>query len=72
MPDWADDKEDAWEALARRWVGEDPEFDAVSKRNKANRGHGGTHSGGNRNHGRYKEKLVYIHRTTCIYFPSCS
>lgn len=57
MPNWADEKEDAWEALAKRWVGEDPDFDAMSKRNKANRGTEGTHNGGSRNHDRFKQKL---------------
>ena len=61
MPDWADGKEDAWEALVSRWVGDDPEFDVVSKRNKANRGTERTHSGENLNHHRFKEKLVYIY-----------
>ena len=61
MPDWAEEKEDAWEMLAKRWVGEDPDFNAVSMRNKANRGHEGTHSAGNRNHDRYKEHVVYIY-----------
>ena len=61
MPDWADRREDAWAALAARWVGENPEFHAVSQRNKANRGTEGTHSGGNLNHHRFKEKPVYIY-----------
>jgi hypothetical protein len=61
MPDWADDKEDAWEALVMRWLGNDPEFNVVSVRNKANHGTEGTHSGGNRNHNRFKEKIVYIY-----------
>ena len=69
MPDWADGKEAAWDALVTRWVGGDPEFDAVSQRNKANRGTEGTHSAGSRNLFRFKEKLVYIHGTTSIYFP---
>ena len=59
-PKWADNKEDAWEALVTRWVGGDPEFDALSKRNRANRGKEGTHSAGNRNIDRFKKKLVYI------------
>ena len=59
IPDWAEHKEDAWEALVTRWVGGNPDFDAVSKRNNANRGDQGTHSGGNRNLDRYMEKLVY-------------
>ena len=57
-PDWAERKEDGWEVLVTRWVGGDPEFEALSQRNKKNRGTGGTHSGGNRNLDRYKEKLV--------------
>jgi hypothetical protein len=58
MPTWADGKEDAFEMLAKRWVGEDVEFAAVSEQNRRNRGKEGTHSAGNRSHGRYKEKLV--------------
>lgn len=69
MPDWADGREDAWEALVTRWVGGDAEFDAVSKRNKINRGSEGTHSAGSRNHHMVKQKLVCIHGTTRIYFP---
>ena len=61
MPDWCDGKEDAWAASVRRWVGEDEDFNAVSARNKANCGNEGTHSGGNRNHDRFKEKMVYIY-----------
>ena len=61
MPLWADGKDDAWEALAKRWTGEDAEFAAVSARNKKNRGTDGTHSGGNLNHGRFKERLVCIY-----------
>jgi hypothetical protein len=61
MPSWADEKEDTFAVLARRWVGEDAEFAALSERNRRNRGKEGTHSAGNRNHDRYKEKLVYIY-----------
>lgn len=61
MPDWAYGKEEAWEALTARWRGEDAEFNALSARNKANRGSGGTHRAGNMDHGRFKEKLVYIY-----------
>jgi len=74
MPDWADGKEDAWDALVRRWVGEDEDFSAVSQRNKANRGSEGTHSAGNRNHFLFKDKMVYIYMerrafifTACFY-----
>ena len=61
MPQWAYGKEDAWSALASRWLGDDPEFKALSERNKANRGSGGTHCAGARNHDRFKAKLVYIY-----------
>jgi len=61
MPDWADGKEDAWEALVARWCGEDEEFNALSERNKKNRGDGGTHRAGNRDIARFKEKQVYIY-----------
>ena len=61
MTDWADGKEAAWDALVTRWVGGDPEFNAVSQRNKANRGTEGTHIAGSRNIFRFKEKLVYIY-----------
>ena len=61
MPGWANGKEDAWEALAKRWLGEDAEFKAVSLRNQANRGDEGTHCAGNRNHDRFKAKMVCIY-----------
>jgi hypothetical protein len=54
-------KEDGWKALAAMWVGENPEFNAVSERNRRNHGKEGTHVQGNRNHDRYKEHLVYIY-----------
>ena len=66
-PDWAFGKEDAWRALTARWRGEDEEWNALSQRNKANRGSGGTHRAGNLDSQRYKAKLV----CTYIYFPSC-
>ena len=65
-PDWAFGKEDAWRALNARWRGEDEEWNALSQRNKANRGSGGTHRAGNLGSERYKAKLV----CTYIYFPS--
>ena len=72
MPDWADGKEAAWDALVTRWVGGDPEFDAVSQWNKANRGTEGTHIAGSRNIFRFKEKLVYIYMERPPFiFPSC-
>ena len=61
MPAWADGKEDAWLELSARWRGEDVEFNALSERNKANRGSGGTHCAGNRNHGRFKAHMVYMY-----------
>ncbi|KAK1630239.1 hypothetical protein QYE76_004554 [Lolium multiflorum] len=45
MPLWCENKEDAFEALVARWVGEDADFNAKSARNKANRGTGGTQCG---------------------------
>jgi hypothetical protein len=51
-------KEDAWATLAAMWVGENAEFNAVSERNRRNRGKEGTHIQGNRNHDRYKEHVV--------------
>ena len=61
MPSWADDKEDAYEALIMRWLGLDPDFEAVSRRNKKNRGSEGTHRVGIRNHHRFNEKMVSIY-----------
>ena len=58
---WCEHKEDAFEVLASRWIGEDPDFEAVSKRNKKNRGSMGTHSAGSRNHGLFKKHLVYTY-----------
>lgn len=70
MPTWADGKEDAWLALSARWRGEDAEFNALSERNKANRGSGGTHCAGNRNHGRFKAHMVYMYTWNNLYlFP---
>ena len=62
-PSWAYGKDDAWRALVSRWAGEDPAFKALSERNKLNRGSGGTHRAGARNHDRFKAKLVYIYMT---------
>lgn len=61
MPQWCDGKQDAFEALVMKWLGEDADFKVVSERNKANRGLEGTHSGGSRSHDRYKEHLVHIY-----------
>nr|XP_051229239.1 uncharacterized protein LOC127347050 [Lolium perenne] len=55
MPLWCENKEDAFEALVARWVGEDADFNAKSVRNKANRGTGGTHSAGSRSTERYRK-----------------
>jgi hypothetical protein len=54
-------KDDGWKELEMMWVGGNPEFNAVSERNRRNRGKEGTHVQGNRNHDRYKEHLVYIY-----------
>lgn len=45
-PLWCDGKDAAFEVMVGRWRGEDPVFDAKSKQNKKNRGHGGTRIGG--------------------------
>ena len=57
--------------MATKWVGSDPDFVAVSQRNKANRGSEGTHSAGSLNFFRFKERLVciYMERHAFI-FPS--
>ena len=73
MPHWCEYKEDAFEALVKKWLGENEEFNAVSERNRANRGTGGTHSAGSLSTGRYKAKLVHIYmEEAAFYFPSCS
>lgn len=61
MPQWCDNKEDAFEALVTKWLGEDAEFNAMSERNKANRGTGGTHSAGSRNTDHYRMHMVHIY-----------
>jgi hypothetical protein len=43
MPEWCNNKDEAFEALAKRWLGADKGFTAVSKRNRENRGSEGTH-----------------------------
>jgi hypothetical protein len=60
MPEWAHNKQEAFDALAQRWLGIDEDFTAVSERNKANRGSWGTHGAGSRNTDRYKENLVHM------------
>ncbi|XP_071676781.1 uncharacterized protein [Lolium perenne] len=58
-PEWAEQHREAWEELIRaRWLREDEEFAAVSRRNMENRGTGGTHSAGNRDYTRFKGKKV--------------
>ena len=61
MPQWCDQKQAAFEALAMRWLGEDDDFNAVSERNRANRGHEGTHSAGSRSTERYRMHMVHIY-----------
>lgn len=56
-PQWCDYKENTYEALVARWVGEDADFNAVSDQNKSNRGKGGTHSAGSRSTTRYKTHM---------------
>jgi hypothetical protein len=72
MPEWCNNKDEAFEALATRWINVDEEFTAVSERNRENHGSEGTHSARSRNSDCYRENLVHINGTTCIYFPSCS
>jgi hypothetical protein len=72
-PLWADEKVETWKELALRWMGKNEAFNDVSSRNKANYGIEGTHNAGNRNHDRFKAKMVFIYpQATCIYFPSCT
>ncbi|KAK1663394.1 hypothetical protein QYE76_051553 [Lolium multiflorum] len=61
VPHWADNnKRAAFMELVRNWVGENPDFKAVSDRNKANRGHEGTHSAGSSSTDRYRERLAHL------------
>ena len=46
--------------LVKNWVGENPDFKAVSDRNKANRGTQGTHTAGSSSTDRYRLRLVHI------------
>jgi hypothetical protein len=48
MPEWCRNKDEAFEALAKRWLGLDEEFMAMSEQNRENRGSEGTHSVGSR------------------------
>ncbi|KAK1620517.1 hypothetical protein QYE76_026034 [Lolium multiflorum] len=58
-PEWAEQHREAWEELIRaRWLRQDEEFAAVSRRNMENRGTGGTHCAGNRDYTRFKGKKV--------------
>ena len=62
IPEWAEPHQDAWEEVVRtRWLRQDEEFAAVSRRNMENRGTGGTHCAGNRDYNRYKGKVVCIY-----------
>ncbi|XP_071679936.1 uncharacterized protein [Lolium perenne] len=61
-PEWAEQHREAWEELIRaRWLRQDEEFAAVSRRNMENRGTGGTHCAGNRDYTRFKGKKVCIY-----------
>jgi hypothetical protein len=44
-----------------KWLREDAEFAAMSERNKANRGTGGTHKAGSRSTERYRRHMVHIY-----------
>ncbi|XP_051208837.2 uncharacterized protein [Lolium perenne] len=58
VPHWADNnKRAAFMELVKNWVGENPDFKAVSDRNKANRGNQGTHTAGSSSTDRYRERL---------------
>ena len=60
VPHWADNRKVAFLELVKNWVGDNPEFKAVSDRNKTNRGHGGTHCAGSSSTDRYRQRLVHI------------
>jgi hypothetical protein len=72
MPDWCNNKDEAFEALAQRWLVADEGFTTVSEWNRGKCGTEGTHSAGSRSSDRYRENLVHINGTTYIYFPSSS
>ena len=59
-------REDAWAAVMKRWLREDAEWNAVSQRNKANRGNVGTHSAGACPLTLYQKKLVYMEKPASI------
>ena len=61
IPNWADQKKVAFLELIKNWRGDNPEFKAVSDRNKANRGSEGTHSAGSRSADRYQQHMVHIY-----------
>ena len=61
VPDWADKKKAAFEVLVKNWIGENPDFKAVSDRNKANRGNQGTHKAGSSSTGHYRKRMVHIY-----------
>ena len=62
VPVWAEDKEDAWEWVARnRWLKEDSDFAARAEQNATNRGHDGIHCAGSRNFERFKAMMVCIY-----------
>jgi hypothetical protein len=66
MPEWAHNKQEAFEALAQRWLGKDKGFTAVSELNKANHGSRGTHSARSRNTDSYRENLVHMEQLAFI------
>ncbi|XP_071676789.1 uncharacterized protein [Lolium perenne] len=69
VPHWADNnKRAAFMELVKNWVGENPDFKAVSDRNKANRGNQGTHSAGSSSTDRYRELLVHIKMEQAAFF----
>ena len=68
IPDWADQKKEAFKELIKNWRGENPDFNAVSDRNKANRGIEGTHSAGSRSADRYQQHMVHIYMEQAQFF----
>ena len=69
IPDWATYKKPAFKELIKKWRGEDPEFNAISDRNKANRGNEGTHHAGSRSADRYQQHVVHIYMEQAHFFP---
>ena len=69
IPEWADQKKETFRELIKNWRGENPDFNAMSDRNKANRGNEGTHSAGSRSADRYQQHMVHIYMEELNLFP---